>query len=70
MTSMLTIEIDREQDGRRIAEVPELPGVPAYGATEAEARTNVTALAFRVIAERIEHGKPVPDDVRALFAAA
>jgi predicted RNase H-like HicB family nuclease len=67
---MLTIEIDREQDGRRIAEVPELPGVPAYGATEAEARTNVTALAFRVIAERIEHGKPVPDDVCALFAAA
>jgi predicted RNase H-like HicB family nuclease len=70
MTSMLTIEIDREQDGRWIAEVPEPPGVLAYGATEAEARTNVTALAFRVIAERIEHGEPVPDDVRALFAAA
>jgi predicted RNase H-like HicB family nuclease len=54
---MLKIEIDREVDGRWIAEVRALPGVLVYGATEEEARTNVTALAFRVIADRIEHGE-------------
>ena len=66
---MLKIEIDREVDGRWIAEVPELPGALAYGATEEEARISVTALAFRVIADRIEHGEPIPDDAQALFAA-
>jgi predicted RNase H-like HicB family nuclease len=57
---MLRIEIEREEDGRWIGEVPALPGSLAYGATEAEARANVMALAFRVIAERIEHGEPAP----------
>lgn len=67
---MLKIEIDREVGGRWIAEVRALPGVLVYGATEEEARTNVTALAFRVIADRIEHGEPVPDEVRDLFEPA
>ena len=57
---MLKIEIDRETDGRWIGEVPALPGVLAYGATEEEARTNATALAFRVIADRTEHGERRP----------
>ncbi len=57
---MLRIEIEREEDGRWLGEVPELPGVLAYGATEAEARIEATALALRVIADRIEHGEPVP----------
>ena len=56
---MLRIEIEREADGRWIAEAPQLPGVLAYGDTEDEARTRATALAFRVIADRIEHGEPV-----------
>jgi predicted RNase H-like HicB family nuclease len=47
---MLRIEIEREEDGRWIGEVPELPGVLAYGSTEAEARNKATALALRVIA--------------------
>jgi predicted RNase H-like HicB family nuclease len=47
------IEIDREDDGRWIAEWPEISGVLAYGATEEEARRNVVALAFRVIGDRI-----------------
>jgi predicted RNase H-like HicB family nuclease len=47
------IEIDREDDGRWIGEVPALPGVLAYGATEEEARRNVVALAFHVIGDRI-----------------
>ena len=51
---MLTIEIDHEEDGRWIGEVPELPGVLVYGATEAEARNKAAALALRVIADRIE----------------
>jgi len=50
---MLRIEIEREDDGRWLGEIPELPGAMAYGATEAEARTNTIALAFRIIGERI-----------------
>ena len=41
MATMLTIEIEREDDGRWIAEIVELPGVVAYGASEAEARPMV-----------------------------
>ena len=66
---MLAIEIDREEDGRWIADVPAIPGVMAYGATEQEARVRAEALAFRVIADRIDHGEPVPDEVHRLFAA-
>ena len=48
-TSMkLTIETDREDNGRWIAEVPELPGVLCYGATQREAMTKAEALALRV----------------------
>lgn len=67
---MLRIEIEREEDGRWIGEVLELPGVLAYGSTEAEARNKTTALALRVIADRIEHGEPVPFDPNDLFVAA
>jgi predicted RNase H-like HicB family nuclease len=48
----LTIEMDREDDGRWIAEVPELPGVLSYGATRQEAIAKAEALALRVLAER------------------
>jgi predicted RNase H-like HicB family nuclease len=67
---MLEIEIELEADGRWIGEVPALPGVLAYGATEAEARNKVTVLALRVIADRIEHGDPVPIDPGLIFATA
>lgn len=67
---MLTIELEREEDGRWIGEIAELPGVVAYGSTEAEARIRTTALALRVLADRIEHGEPVPFDPGTLFAAA
>jgi len=67
---MLKIEIEQEKDGRWIGEVPELPGVLVYASTPEEARTKVTALALRVIADRIEHGEPVPVDPRALFVTA
>ena len=57
---VVRIEIEREDDGRWIAEIPELPGVMAYGASEAEARAMVSALASQTLADRSEHGEPVP----------
>ena len=66
---MLRIEIQREQGGRWIGEIPELPGVMAYGATEAEARTNTIALAFRVIGDRMTNGEPVPINADDYFVA-
>jgi predicted RNase H-like HicB family nuclease len=48
------IEIEQEEDGRWIAEIPDLPGVMVYGATREEAQSKVEALALRVIADRIE----------------
>lgn len=54
---MLKIELDREEDGRWIAEVEALPGVLAYGDTRDAAIANVEVLAFRVLADRLEHGE-------------
>ena len=67
---MLVIEIEREDDGRWVAEVAALPGVLAYGNTKADARARAAALAFLVLADRIEHGEPIPEEVSELFAAA
>ena len=67
---MLHVEIEQEEDGRWIADIPELPGVMAYGATAADARNHAIALALRVIADRIEQGEPVPQAAAGLFAAA
>ncbi|NJO56170.1 MAG: type II toxin-antitoxin system HicB family antitoxin [Rhodospirillales bacterium] len=53
----LTIETEPEDDGRWLAEVPELPGVLAYGATRNEAMARAEALALRVLADRLEHGE-------------
>ena len=53
----LTVEIEREEDGRWIAEIDDLPGALAYGPTPDEAIRAVRALALRVIANRIEHGE-------------
>ncbi|HEY5636110.1 MAG TPA: hypothetical protein VIS77_04360 [Burkholderiales bacterium] len=50
----LTVEQEQEDDGRWLAEVPQLPGVLAYGATGREAAAKAEALAFQVIAEQIE----------------
>ena len=57
----MKIEIEREDDGRWIAEVPELPGVMVYGKTRREAITKVEALALRVLADRLEHGEEIPE---------
>ena len=66
-----TIEQEQEADGRWLAEVPELPGVLAYGATSLEAMSKAEVLALRVIAERLEHGesRPLPINISIPVAA-
>ncbi len=67
----LSIEMDREDDGRWLADIPALPGVMAYGDTREEAIVRVKALALHVIADRIEHGEsPVGDSISVSFIAA
>jgi predicted RNase H-like HicB family nuclease len=65
-----TIEIEREDDGRWLAEVPELCGVMAYGQDRDEAVARVQALALRVIAERLEHREAPAEFVNVTFQAA
>ncbi len=57
----MNIETEREEDGRWIAEVPDLPGVMVYGVNREEAITKVKALALRVLADRLEHGENIPE---------
>jgi predicted RNase H-like HicB family nuclease len=66
----LTIEIEREEDGRWIGEVPELSGVLCYGGTRGEAIARVQALALRVIAERLEQGEAPDELLTVSFEAA
>ena len=65
-----TVEYEQESDGRWLAEVLELPGVLAYGATSEEALAKTQALALRVLADRLEHGEGAPEFVSISFAAA
>jgi predicted RNase H-like HicB family nuclease len=64
------IEVEREEDGRWIAEVLELPGTMAYGATSDEAKAKVQALALRVVADRLEHGEAGFEFMKISFRAA
>lgn len=63
----MKVEIEREEDGRWIAEVMDLPGAMVYGVTRAEAVAKVEALALRILADRVEHGEAVPE-VAQVFA--
>jgi predicted RNase H-like HicB family nuclease len=65
-----TIEIEQEDDGRILAEAPELPGVLAYGQTREEAIARAKALTLRVLADRLEHGEAVPEMVEVFSIAA
>ena len=56
----MIIEIEREEDGRWIGEVPELPGVMVYGQNREDVIVRAQALALRVLADRLEHGESVP----------
>ena len=66
----LTIEIEREDDGRWVAEVPALSGVMTYGKDRNEAVARVQALALRVIAERLEHQEAPAELLNVTFQAA
>ena len=66
----LTLTIDREDDGRWIVEVPELPGVMTYGATRDDALAKAEVLALRVLADRIEHGEARPVPIQIVLPAA
>jgi predicted RNase H-like HicB family nuclease len=57
----MKIEFEKEDDGRWIAEIPELPGVMAYGDSRNEAISKAEALALRVLADRLEHGEEIPE---------
>ena len=65
----IRVETEREEDGRILASVPDLPGVMAYGNIDVEAIRNVKAIALQVLADMIESGEEVPAPLRVLFAA-
>ena len=60
MAVNLRIETELEDDGRWIAEIPDIPGVMVYGDSRDDALVRVKALALRVLAERVENGESVP----------
>lgn len=61
LMATFAIQHEQEEGGRWIAEVPQLAGVLAYGATADEAMAKADALALRVLAERLEHKETKPD---------
>jgi predicted RNase H-like HicB family nuclease len=70
MSVSFPIELDREEDGRWIAEIPDLPGVLCYGATRDEAMARIQALALRVLAERLEQAEAPAEFLEVSFRAA
>jgi predicted RNase H-like HicB family nuclease len=64
-----TIGTEREDDGRWIASVIELPGVLVYGQTREEAVAKVQALALHVLADKLEHGEATPELMSVSFVA-
>jgi predicted RNase H-like HicB family nuclease len=64
------VDVEEETDGRWIAEIVELSGVLAYGATRDDAVSKVQALALRVVADRLDHGEAGPDLLSIAFRAA
>jgi predicted RNase H-like HicB family nuclease len=65
----IRVELEREEDGRVLASVPDLPGVMAYGADEEAAVRKVKSIALQVLADMIESGEDVPAPLKVLFAA-
>ena len=66
----LLVEMEQEDDGRWLAEIPDLPGVMTYGSSANDARAKVQALALRVLADRLEHGEASPELLSISFQAA
>ena len=70
MSVVFKVETEQEVDGRWLAEVVDLPGVMAYGATADEALARVQALALRVVADRLEQGEAGREFLEIAFKAA
>lgn len=66
----MTIELEQEDDGRWIAEAPQIPGALAYGGTQAEAIMKVEALVLRILADRLDHGEIAPELDKVFTVAA
>lgn len=64
------LECEREDDGRWLAEISQLPGVLAYGTSANEAMAKAEVLALRVLAEQLEHGEVLPVDISISLPAA
>jgi predicted RNase H-like HicB family nuclease len=64
----MSIDVEQEDDGRWLAEVPDLPGVLAYGKSRLEAIQKVEALALRVLADRLENGEAIPAAMADVFS--
>ena len=69
MIDPIRVDVEREEDGRTLASVPDLPGVMAYGSNEEEAIRRVKTIALQVLADMIEQGDELPEPLRVLFAA-
>ncbi|MCW5892440.1 MAG: type II toxin-antitoxin system HicB family antitoxin [bacterium] len=63
------VELEQEDDGRWIADVVDVAGTLAYGATRDEALDAAAALLVQVLADRLAHGERIPDLGRRLLAA-
>ncbi|MFT5469858.1 MAG: putative RNase H-like HicB family nuclease [Verrucomicrobiales bacterium] len=66
----MEIEIEQEEDGRWIAEIPSLPGAMAYGVNREFAVSSVEALALRILADRLENGEEAPEIADVFLIAA
>jgi len=64
-----SIELEQEEDGRWVAEIPDIPGVLAYGVTPLQAEAKAKALALRVLAERMENEVSIPGINSIAFAS-
>lgn len=65
------VELERETDGRWLAEIADLPGVLAYGQTAEEAKRRAAALALRVLSDRLENGeRALEEPLELSFAGA
>ena len=66
----LSIETEVEADGRWIAEIPEIAGAMAYGATREDAMKAAQVLASRILSDRLEHGEALPEEIAHLWFEA
>ena len=65
----LTLEYEQEEDGRWLAEVPQLPGVLAYGVSASSAMAKAKVLALRVMAGQLENRETKPVEINFSLSA-